>query len=334
MSSAIHRLKSGGVIATYRCTSKCGHCAYLSGAGWPRDYITIETASRIGQVIRSLGCYSVHIGGGEPCIDFDRLVETVEALVDASVGIDYIETNASWYRDPDQASRMLVRLMNAGAHMLLVSISPFHNEYIPLAKTLGVMEACESSGMSVFPWGSQFLDEMSELDPSATHRIEEYEDRFGPGYRKSIPRRFWIEMRGRAIETFSEFADHRSAEEICAQAGACAELTDVSHFHVDLYGNYVPGICSGLSIDIEDLGAPLSRDDYPFLTVLSEEGVSGLYRIASEEFGFLPRESYSGKCDLCYDLRRFLALECDVESRDLEPSTLYAQMSEYPQPGV
>ncbi|MBW2707116.1 MAG: hypothetical protein JRD84_12515, partial [Deltaproteobacteria bacterium] len=33
--------------------------------------------------------------------------------------------------------------------------------------------------------------------------------------------------------------------------------------HIDLFGNYIPGLCSGLAIAIGDLGRPLSNETYP-----------------------------------------------------------------------
>ena len=58
--------------------------------------------------------------------------------------IDYVETNSSWYRDPDTAIELLDRLKRKGLHTLLISMSPFHNEYIPFAKVKGVMVAAQT----------------------------------------------------------------------------------------------------------------------------------------------------------------------------------------------
>ena len=59
-------------------------------------------------------------------------------------------------------------------------------------------------------------------------------------------------------------------------------------------------------------------------------GIGKLYETARNDYGFAPRAAYAGKCDLCYDIRRFLVIERDVSSRDLRPAELYRQMSAKP----
>jgi hypothetical protein len=277
-------------------------------------------------VLRRLGCRSIHIGGGEPFLDTEALITVARACSDEGLGIDYVETNASWYRDDETAAALLGRLREAGVDTLLISISPFHNEYIPFQKTLDVIRVCERNGMGVFPWGTQFAEEMATLDPGRPHSLDEYESRFGPGFLEEVPSRFWISMRGRAISTFAPFARRTTAQEICRNAGACHELRDVTHFHIDLYGNYVPGVCSGLSIDMDDLGKPLDSARYPLLTALEHEGIGALYEAAKGKYGYTPKPTYTGKCDLCYDVRRWIVDSEQVQGRELKPVAMYSQM--------
>jgi hypothetical protein len=89
-------------------------------------------------------------------------------------------------------------------------------------------------------------------------------------------------------------------------ARGCSELTETSHFHIDLEGSYIPGLCPGLAVRIEDLGAPLSADTYPLLTLLMTEGPGGLLAFAREEFGFKPEDEYVSKCSLCEEIRGFI----------------------------
>jgi hypothetical protein len=89
-------------------------------------------------------------------------------------------------------------------------------------------------------------------------------------------------MGGRALETFRTEFPGSSAQKILAQnPGSCKnQLSDTSHFHVDLFGNYIPGLCSGIGVAIKDLGKPLSREKYPVLTILAESGIRGLHDMA------------------------------------------------------
>jgi len=63
---SISRLHSGGLITSYYRTSSCAHCLYGCSPRWPKDYIDRETVTRNADKIKSLGCTSIHIGGGEP----------------------------------------------------------------------------------------------------------------------------------------------------------------------------------------------------------------------------------------------------------------------------
>ena len=66
-------------------------------------------------------------------------------------------------------------------------------------------------------------------------------------------------MGGRALKTLRPYLAKKSAEQILNDnAGNCAaELADTGHFHLDLFGDYIPGLCSGLALDRDDL--PIRR---------------------------------------------------------------------------
>ncbi|MGD8504018.1 MAG: radical SAM protein, partial [Syntrophobacterales bacterium] len=93
----IKRLSSGGVITNYYCTSACGHCLYGCSPRWKKDYIDRETLGKILQKIKSLGCNSIHVGGGEPFLNPDGLKMVVEVVRSHGVHLEYVETNSSWF---------------------------------------------------------------------------------------------------------------------------------------------------------------------------------------------------------------------------------------------
>ena len=99
----IKRLNSGGVITNYFCTSSCGHCLYFCSPKWKKDYIEKGMLVQIIEKIRSLGCCSIHIGGGEPFLDLSGLKMVVETCKSTNMGIEYVETNSSWYNGINSA---------------------------------------------------------------------------------------------------------------------------------------------------------------------------------------------------------------------------------------
>jgi hypothetical protein len=322
---AVKTLFSGGLITNYYCSSRCQHCLYACGPERNKDYMSRDHAEEYLKKIRSLGCHSVHIGGGEPMLNFRGLKEVLKAAETIKVGIDYIETNSSWFTDLDNTCRKLEEIQHLGVNTLLISISPFHNEYIPFYKVKGVMAACQKTGLSVFPWISAFIPEVSSFDPANTNSLEDYKERFGEDFWERLPQIYSLTMKGRPLITFDKLFQKHDVETILsANQNGCSELTDASHFHVDLYGNYIPGLCTGLSIKAEDLGAELSETEYPLLTALFNDGINGLYKLAKEKYSYQADRKFSSKCDLCGDIRSYLALNRKLNSRELQPQEFYS----------
>lgn len=328
MSAAfLPALQSGGLITNYYCTSRCAHCLYGSSPSWQKQYINPMVAERDLVMARAAGCRSMHIGGGEPFLHMEGLKEVISIFRSTGMRLDYVETNSSWYKNHDDAVNKLMTLKKAGLKTLLISISPFHAEHIPFRKVEGVMKACDTAGIGIFPWVDGFISDIKGLGTEETHSLKEFEETYGPGYVSSIPSRYWISMKGRALSTYAPYMENKKTDEVLAEnSGPCSELRNTSHFHMDLFENYVPGLCPGLAMGVEDVTAPLSAEEYPFLSLLAGEGIQGLYQAARVNYGFEAEETYVSKCQLCSHIRCFLVLEKGVESRDLSPQEHYQQV--------
>ena len=322
----IKHLVSGGIITNYFCTSKCRHCLYNCGPHWEKKYMDAETAEALFRAVRSMGCGSVHVGGGEPLLRPDRLAEILKVAGKVSVFIEYVETNSSWFNDLESAVDILSRLRKKGLKTLLVSISPFHNEHIPFFKVQGVMDACRKAGINIFPWVNGFIGDLVQFDVAKTNSLVVFEEKFGPDYLYRILQRYWIHMGGRALDTFRPILAKRSFQQIVDEnPGGCErELSDTSHFHVDLFGNYIPGLCSGLSISFKDLGQDLSEQGYPVITTLFQSGIKGLFDLAHRNFEYRPaRSKYINKCDLCTEIRSVMATRANGGRAELQPKEFY-----------
>ena len=322
----IPRLVSGGVITNYFCTSKCRHCLYNSGPEREKAYLEPTMAGEIFDRIRQMGCTSVHIGGGEPMLRTGKLAGVIETAREKRIGIAYVETNASWFKGMAPAVETLSAMRERGLTALLVSISPFHNEFIPFSRVKGVMRACRETGIRVFPWIEEFIHDLSALDTSRPHPIEEHIEKFGGHYPRRILKRYWLHPGGRALDFIRPLMPTRTLPQILEEnAGNCsAELSDTTHFHIDLFGNYIPGLCSGLAAAMEVLGSPLPPERYPLMTALADSGIRGLYSLAREVAGFEPSQpEYLNKCDLCTDIRSFLVGGGLNDSEELRPEAFY-----------
>ena len=285
-----------------------------------------EVVGEYLQIVRSFGCRSVHIGGGEPLLRPDRLKEILKIAGRSGVSIEYVETNSSWFQDLESATNTLLDLRRRGLGTLLVSISPFHNEFIPFTKVKGVIEACRKAGINVFPWINGFVKELSALDRNTTHPLETFEEKFGKDYLLRILQKYWIHMGGRSLDTFRSVLKLQTPSQIIEEnsSGCAPELADTSHFHIDLFGNYIPGLCSGLSVAVQDLGRPLSENRYPVITTLCRSGIQGIYKLAQKELAYSPsRTGYINKCDLCTEIRAFFVKNDFGGSPELNPREFY-----------
>jgi organic radical activating enzyme len=112
-------LDSGGLIPNYYCTSRCRHCLYACSPKWDKQYIDTETTEKNILKIKSLGCQSIHIGGGEPFLNLDGLKMVIERVHSLGVELEYVETNSSWYKDEESASQVLSSLSQRGISTLL-----------------------------------------------------------------------------------------------------------------------------------------------------------------------------------------------------------------------
>ena len=322
----IRQLMSGGIITNYFCTSRCGHCLYNCSPQWEKEYITAETAKKNLQAVRSLGCRSVHIGGGEPLLRPDGLAAVLEIADDLGVAVEYAETNSSWFKDSRSAVDFLTNLHTRGLNTLMVSISPFHNEHIPFSKVKGVIEAARQAGVGVFPWVTDFVPDLSQFDSQKTHSLAEFSDLFGRDYLLQVLERYWIHMGGRALETYGPLMGQKSYQQILDEstANCYGEFSNTSHFHIDLFGNYIPGLCSGLAIAIEDLGRSLSNETYPLLAALGRHGIRGLVKMAEEGLGYISQKDlYINKCDLCTEVRTYMVKNDYRGSKELKPKEFY-----------
>ncbi len=320
---AIKRLLSGGLITNYSCSSECRHCLYASSPQRKNDFIGESEALNYFTLIRKMGCNSIHIGGGEPFLQANKLLNVAKMACQAGVKVEYIETNCSWFAGPAQADELLTSFRNAGVRTLLVSISPFHAEFVPLAKVNGVMQACSRVGINVFPWVRDFYAELSRFDADSTIKIEKLIETFGENYLQSMAQRYWIQPNGRAVNFLQRIYQMKSAVDLASDRHGCIELWQANHFHIDLYGNYIPGLCSGLSIRHSDLGRVLPANEYPIINILAESGPGGLVDYASK-FGYKIAHEYLNKCHLCQDIRKFLLREKGMDTHELQPREFYA----------
>ncbi len=303
-------LISGGVMLSWRCTNACKHCLYRCSPQQPDEWMSLPTAERVlGALAGEPQLDGIHFAGGEATLRMDRLVRIVEMTVEAGLRIDYLETNGYWCVDAASARARFDRLAEAGLPGVLISASPYHNEFIPLDRTRRCIQAAREvfGPGGVFVWTTGMYELLGRLDSARTHRLEEFLAAAGAADRPEVLRRIYpLTPGGRVVEALRECFSAQPAEAFAGQACA-AELTSTHHFHVDPEGNLFTGHCPGLAAaDASDFHPAITPETHPVFTTLHAQGPAGLSPLAAEAGWRARAEGYVSKCDLCLDVRRAL----------------------------
>ncbi|MEI6520361.1 MAG: hypothetical protein WCO98_10045 [bacterium] len=324
-------LKSAGIILSYKCTSRCRHCLYCCSPNW-KGWATPELVDAIcsGTLKCGVTPRAFHLAGGEAFLNFSLLLESVKIINSYGFSIDYVETNAHWYKDDDSASDMLNQLKEAGLNCLLISASPQHAEYIPVNKTVSLIKLSNKifGRGGTFIWLPDFLQQLQYLGIQDTISFDEYCTRSGqkhaiyaaeyggqlvPGGRAGYKTQPWL-----PTYPLSQ----------CMKDNCEYELMHSENGHYDLYGNIIPSSCTGISLgDAHDLykwQKEFSIDEKPVLNILCKSGNVGLLEFAIKEYNYQPEDRYAGACHLCMDIRRHLVNSADFT--ELTPRMMYEEI--------
>ncbi len=322
-SLSLPRFAGGGIVLGYRCQSRCQHCLYGCGPHRRDGKPTPEELERLLDTLVRIAPYArYHIGGGEPFLDIELLARTISSMQQRGLRLEYVETNAGWVKDGPHAEAVLRELAGRGLTSVLVSVSPFHAQYVPLAKTKMLIDTAQRLlRHGPFVWIPEFLAELGGRPETERLDLDALIADRGPGYGVSIADRYGLIPGGRAGSFYARHGRRQPWRELCDRPPCAHRLADTSHFHVDGQGRYVPGLCAGLILPLDRLSGPLELADYPVIdTLMMPGGLSELTHRAIE-LGFAPQPTYSAPCHLCTEVRRFLFFESP--SADLGPAGYY-----------
>lgn len=333
---------SGGLVLSYRCTSRCRHCIYACGPEWAADWISQTDLEQIlstlaGKLLPAPGGpenvglnHGLHFTGGEPFANFELLLSAVSIAKDLSIPSTFVETNCFFAKDMRTTREMLSALREKGLKGIMISVNPFYLEAIPFERTERAIEtAHEIFGRNTMVYQAEYYRRFREwglFDRVPFEKYLDFESRW------SLFRNVGFFLMGRAPyrlgDLLGEFLPLRSAEDFFREPCRTPFLRSL-HNHFDNYGNYVPGFCAGISLgDARKLDALLEEgvdtEERPVLVFLMDGDLAGLFRFAKER-GYAERaEGYFSRCHLCTDLRRHLAEY--GEFPELAPAEFYRHL--------
>ena len=303
-------------MANYQCNAACRHCLYASSPKREGSYIDVETTKQLCGLLREGGCRSIHIGGGEPFLQYESLIKMLETIRHEGIRVEYLETNGFWATDEKRVSDRLQELQSVGVDTLCTSVDPFHAEYIPVGRPLQLAETCRRSGYKYFLWQERFLMQLSTLPLNRAHNRMELEKLISPNYLKETLSRYGLSVGGRAINMESEFASPKPLESLLKEK-PCRNLMTTDHFHVDNQLRFIPPGCTGIVIPLEEILRGIPDEKYPVFEALLTGGITKLLKYA-EKKGFRASEGYPSTCVLCFRIRHWLAENAPSPDLDAE----------------
>lgn len=322
---SIPPLISGGIMLSYRCTNACRHCLYRSGPHMPDVWMEPPMIERVADALaheRRLS--SVHIAGGEPCLRPDLVEAALRIFAKSEIHVEYVETNAAWCDDKTQTVEILGRFKAAGLSAILVSVSMFHNEFVPFRNTKNcIAAAAEVFGDSgVIVYLPQIYSLLMRMPDDGTHTLAEFCRWAGlREFGGELPQLYAVIPSGRAPEALRKCYVPVRAD-VFRNEHCHDDLKCTTHFHIDRHGNLFTGLCPGIApADIGNLHPAISDSDCPIFSLLAKKGPYGLMTMAMSKYGYEPEDGYVSKCDLCYKTRKFLREHGDF--RELRPSEYY-----------
>ncbi len=304
-------LVDGGVMLSYRCTNACRHCLYRCSPRQPDEWMTPALADRVFEALsREPHLQTVHLAGGEPTLRMDLLLEIISIAGEHGVRLSYVETNAHWCADPAAAREGMRRLKEAGLPGILISVSMFHNEFVPFRSTRHAVEAAREvfGPRRTYLYLPHLYDLLSRMPDDGRHSLEDFRRWAGLAEKPEIIARLYgVIPGGRAAEALRDSWAPRPAETF--RGGDCgADLLGTTHFHIDHRGDLFTGLCAGIAAGtVEDLHPEIEPTRRPVFYRLMTEGPCGLMDLAAERHGYEERPGgYVSPCDLCQDVRRHL----------------------------
>ena len=324
---------SVGLMLTYWCPIKCACCYVFSGprAGSPDTEMSAEAAVAHWRSVRQLADRrgKVHITGGEPFGDFERLKKILQLGCEMNLGgLEKIETNAYWCTDDDIVKQRLTELKDLGLTKLQISSDVYHQQFVNIEN---VRRAWRIGREILGPdriqvrW-EDFVNNPTHAEPGDCEKLN-------AAFAKELqirPER----MLGRAAEKLANIFKLNDCDELAEQK-CTRTLLGAGGIHIDGAGNIFSGTCIGIvtgkidneqNLSLRRIWLDFDYRNHLIWAILAQNGPFGLLKLA-EPLGFRRREKYAGKCHLCYDTRKYL-YHSGLYHEFLGPGTCYGALTD------
>jgi hypothetical protein len=208
-------------------------------------------------------------------------------------------TNGFWGSPAESAERVAEDLAASGLGSLHVSLSPLHQEWIPLENIRNALISALEAGIPHVYWLGKYFDGAGALQMHDIMMDEMARDMDIPRVERS-PYTGWIQPVGRAAN------DPEILEQVLSREGLldrCPLAPHLNRLTLDPHG-YLSFCEVTVLMNCKDfLDDRFNLEENPIISRLLEEGPRGLAHLAGmdEKDG-----EWKNSCHLCYEARRIL----------------------------
>ncbi len=305
------QVRGASLLITFRCPSKCDHCAYNAGPDQEGRIHLDDAEQWLSELAKNNKFEWLTLHGGEPFLYLDDMKTILAVANELGVPRRGAITNGFW-ASSSQAARMTLKdLVNAGLNTLTFSVDGFHQQYIDIRNIRFGIEAAVSLGLEKVWVDSYYIESLESkknpYDPLTKASLREVQEIEGIEY--SL---YPVDFEGRGAKSLVGFAE--MFNEI--PHGNCVlpfwlggDLRSPEVIEIDFEGNITlcPGICIGNAKrnSLSDSLNSYSYSNHPIIRVLVEAGPIGLYRLALQH-GLETNSTFVNECHLCFEMRRLL----------------------------
>ncbi len=310
MNQAIGIKYVASLLFTYRCTIACKHCLFSCSPKQPNICASLEDSVKFLKQLRATDRV-IHIAGGEPMMYYHQLLKICKMAQEHGCSPHFFETNASWCINDEITRKRYEEMRNTGIIGIYISADPYHQAFVPPIRRFRAYKiAVEIFGRENVSAAELSIEQLSEY-----RNIGQNEERLKEFVIENTPK-----LIGRAGEKLAPFCMDRPIESLAydhlwlsgsLDKGCAVEFNGKSmwEIHIDPYGNIQT--CCGIIIGNANK-KPLSEwmeQDFDtknkLIQTVKEEGPFGLLKLAIKH-GYKPKEGYPQKCNLCWEVRKYL----------------------------
>jgi hypothetical protein len=239
---------------------------------------------------------SFELTGGEPFLDFDRLVEVVSHGAQLGGTITCV-TNGFWARDDEVANSKLTLLRDSGLTSLGVSVSRFHQQFVPLHRARRALAIATALGIRTTLKGAVIR---SDLEPGGA--LSTWKDALDAQRITIFPVLPHL-REGEVLPDEEYYRDRGLPMHLCPGDAVCVDFDGLARSCCTLGGDD-PFLVIGDAhrMPLKQIHETLRRAGKQ--RILRESGPIEFARGAiAAGLGHRLRKGYAGPCDLCLHIQ-------------------------------